>query len=117
MSSCIFCKIIKGEIPAKNVFENDHAVVIQDVQPQAPIHWLVLPRTHVGSLNDLDEKTRAEIMPQLFAAADQAATAQGLRDKGYRTVINNQALAGQTVFHLHMHVLAGSTKPLGHFGE
>ena len=117
MSSCIFCKIIKGEIPSTKVLETEDAVVINDIQPQAPVHWLVVPRHHVASLNDLDEKSRASILPQLYAAADLAATAQGFRGQGYRTVINNQRLAGQTVFHLHMHVLAGSPEPLGHFGE
>jgi histidine triad (HIT) family protein len=117
MSSCIFCKIIKGEIPSAKVLETEDVLVIKDIQPQAPVHWLVVPRHHVASLNDMDEKSRAAILPRLFDAADRAATAQGFKDKGYRTVINNQALAGQTVFHLHMHVLAGSQKPLGHFGE
>jgi histidine triad (HIT) family protein len=117
MSSCIFCKILKGEIPAAKVHETEHAIVIKDIQPQAPMHWLVIPRHHVASLNDLDDRTRVEILPSLYAAADAAANAQGIRDKGYRTVINNQSLAGQTVFHLHMHVLTGSSKALGHFGE
>src|SRR4051812_48943075 len=114
MSDCLFCKIISGSIPAKKLAEDANAIAIADIQPQAPLHALILPRQHVASLNDMTEADRAKLLPQLYALADKLVDEKGLRARGYRTVINNQSDAGQTVYHLHMHVLAGAA--LGHFG-
>lgn len=114
MPDCLFCKIIKGTIPAKKLAETDDAIAIADIQPQAPLHALIIPKRHVSSLNDMSDEDRQAILPQLYALADKLVVAKGVREAGYRTVINVNRDAGQTVFHLHMHVLAGS--PLGHFG-
>ncbi|MBI3542904.1 MAG: histidine triad nucleotide-binding protein [Deltaproteobacteria bacterium] len=108
MSDCLFCKIIDGKIPAKRLAESDAAIAIADITPQAPVHALVLPRKHVASLNDLTDADRRAIMPALYELADRLVAEKGLRETGYRTVINNGADGGQTVFHLHMHVLAGA---------
>lgn len=110
---CIFCKIIAGQIPAARLAETEDAIAIADISPQAPVHALVIPKTHVASLNDLTPKDREYILPKLYAVADALAQSKGFRQNGYRTVINNQAQAGQTVFHLHMHVLAGTNLKSG----
>jgi histidine triad (HIT) family protein len=115
MKDCLFCKIISGSIPAQKIAESESAIAIADIQPQAPFHALVLPRRHVASLNDMTEQDRKELLPQMYALADSLALEKGYDKSGYRTVINNQADAGQTVFHLHLHVLAGTK--LGHFGS
>ena len=105
MTDCIFCRIASGEVDADIVLETEHAVVIRDAHPQAPIHLLVLPRVHVATLND----AAFELVAQLYAAARGAAAQLGFADRGYRTVINVLREGGQTVWHLHLHVLAGRT--------
>jgi len=115
MADCIFCKIISGSIPAKKLAESEHAIAIADIQPQAPTHALIIPKRHVATLNDMTATDRRDVLPALYDLAEQLAEEKGFRENGYRTVINNQAEAGQTVFHLHMHVLAG-TKLKGGFG-
>ncbi|MGE4231746.1 MAG: HIT family protein [Bacteriovoracia bacterium] len=115
MNDCIFCKIAEGEIPAAKIVETESGFVIPDISPQAPMHLLVVPKLHVPSLNDLTEQERASILPMLYDLADIAAQEKGFKSTGYRTVINNQPDAGQTVFHLHMHVLGGG-KLRGTFG-
>ncbi|MBI3558095.1 MAG: histidine triad nucleotide-binding protein [Deltaproteobacteria bacterium] len=107
-SDCIFCKILDGKIPSTRLAESDLAVAIADITPQAPVHALIIPRKHVASLNDLTAADRREILPALYDLADQLARDKGVRETGYRTLINNGESAGQTVFHLHMHVLAGA---------
>jgi histidine triad (HIT) family protein len=104
--NCLFCRIIAREIPAEFVKEDDQAVVITDVNPQAPIHLLVIPREHLESLNDAAQKDEA-LLGHLLRVAAQVANAAGLEESGYRTVINTGAGAGQSVFHLHVHVLGG----------
>ena len=106
--NCIFCKIISGEIPSKKIFENENFFAFNDVSPQAPQHILIVPKKHFSSLNDLDDSLREKVLPGLYSVADTVAQELNFRIRGYRTVINNQSEAGQTVFHLHMHVLAGS---------
>ena len=108
MADCIFCKILDGKIPSKRLAESDMAIAIADITPQAPLHALILPKKHVASLNDLTAADRREILPALYELADQLARDKGLLESGYRTVINNGESAGQTVFHLHMHVLGGA---------
>ena len=104
--NCLFCRIIAREIPAEFVKEDDQAVVITDVNPQAPTHLLVIPREHLESLNDAAQKDET-LLGHLLRVAAQVATAAGLEESGYRTVINTGAGAGQSVFHLHVHVLGG----------
>ena len=114
-TNCLFCKILEGTITSEKIVENENCIVIRDIQPQAPTHLLCIPKTHVASLNDLTDAQRHSILPTLFQIADEAATKLGFRKNGYRTVFNNQAQAGQTVFHLHLHILTGAN--LGKFGE
>lgn len=102
---CLFCQIVAQEIPAELVHQDERAVVIRDLNPQAPTHLLVLPRAHLESLDDAAQKDEA-LLGHLLRVAARVANAAGLPD-GYRTVINNGAGAGQSVFHLHIHVLGG----------
>lgn len=115
MPDCIFCKIIDGKIPSKKLAESDDAIAIQDITPQASLHALIIPKKHVASLNDLCAEERREILPELYDLADQLVRDNGVRESGYRTVINTGPHAGQTVFHIHMHVL-GSDQLKGGFG-
>jgi histidine triad (HIT) family protein len=103
---CIFCKIVAGEIPAAKIFEDDRAVVFRDINPQAPTHALVIPRAHVASLNEASENDEA-LLGHLLLVAARVARDAGHAEGGYRTVINTNADAGQTVFHIHVHVLGG----------
>jgi histidine triad (HIT) family protein len=103
---CIFCKIVAGEIPAKLVYEDERAVAFRDINPQAPTHALVIPRAHVASLNDAGEADEA-LLGHLLRVAARVAADEGHSETGYRTVINNGVGAGQTVFHIHVHVLGG----------
>ena len=108
MKDCIFCKIVAGSIPSKKLGESEHLIAISDIQGQAPFHALIIPKVHKSSLNDLDSADRAKFLPEMYSLADELASKSGFREQGYRTVINNQSMAGQTVFHLHMHVLSGA---------
>jgi histidine triad (HIT) family protein len=102
--SCLFCRIVRGEIPAKIVREDEHTVAFRDIDPKAPTHVLVIPRQHVATLN---EATDAEALGRLLLAARDVAAAEGIAESGYRTVLNCGAGAGQTVFHVHLHLLGG----------
>ena len=106
MSNCIFCKIIAGEIPAEKLYEDDNVLAFRDIQAQAPLHALIIPKRHIATINDL-QSDNAELIGQMFLAAKQIAKAEGYAESGYRTVMNCGEAAGQTVFHLHLHVLAG----------
>ena len=101
---CLFCRIVRKEIPARLVADNECCVAFHDVNPQAPFHVLVIPRQHVASL---DEATDALLLGQLVTTAAQVAREQGVAGSGYRTVVNTGADAGQTVHHIHVHVLGG----------
>jgi len=101
---CLFCRIVRKEIPAKLVLENEHVMAFRDINPQAPVHVLVIPREHVASLN---EATDSEMIGRLTLAAAEIAKREGVAESGYRTVINTNRDAGQTVFHLHLHLLGG----------
>jgi histidine triad (HIT) family protein len=103
---CIFCKIVAGEIPAAKIFEDGRAVVFRDINPQAPTHALVIPRAHVASLDEAGEGEEA-LLGHLLLVAARVAREGGLAASGYRTVINTGAAAGQTVFHIHVHLLGG----------
>ena len=104
--SCLFCKIIAGEIPAARVYEDDQVIAFNDINPQAPMHVLVVPKWHVATLNDLSEADDALVGAMVRVAA-KVAKDQGHDGRGFRTVFNCNAQAGQTVFHIHLHVLGG----------
>ena len=107
---CLFCKIVAGEIPADIVYESDHAIAFRDINPQAPTHVLVIPRQHIATINDIAEEHQA-LVGSLYTAAREIAAAEGIADEGYRAVMNCNESAGQSVFHIHLHVLGG--KPMG----
>jgi histidine triad (HIT) family protein len=104
MSDCLFCKIVAGEVPATKVDENEQYLAFRDISPQAPTHVLAIPKQHVPSLNHADD---ASLLGGLLLFARDVARAEGLGDDGYRVVVNTNAGAGQTVFHIHAHVLGG----------
>src|SRR5262245_17059842 len=106
MSSCLFCKIVAGEIPASKVYEDDRLIAFNDINPQAPMHVLVVPREHVASLNDLSPANDG-IVGEMVRRGAAIAAERGFAERGYRTVFNCNAEAGQTVFHIHLHVLGG----------
>jgi histidine triad (HIT) family protein len=105
-SDCLFCKILAGDIPADIIFESDDAIAFRDINPQAPTHALIIPRKHVATINDLEEGDEA-LVGNLFLAAKSIAADEGIAAAGYRVVMNCNAAAGQTVFHLHLHLLGG----------
>ncbi len=104
--SCLFCRIIAGEIPGKFLYQDDRLVVLQDINPQAPLHALVVPRTHIASLNELAADDDG-LVGEMVRRAAAVAREHGVADRGYRTVFNCNSEAGQTVFHIHLHVLGG----------
>ena len=106
MEDCLFCKITAGMIPCTEVFSDENFLAFRDIDPQAPTHILVIPRRHVGGLAELKE-TEATLADGLLTTAVQVAAAEGLNDKGYRFVINQGQEGGQTVGHLHLHILGG----------
>jgi histidine triad (HIT) family protein len=103
-ADCLFCRIVRREIPATIVHEDDDCIAFRDIGPQAPTHILVIPRQHVSTLDEVSEPL---LIGRLMTAAAQVARKEGIVESGYRTVINTNAGAGQTVFHLHVHVLGG----------
>jgi histidine triad (HIT) family protein len=105
-ADCLFCRIVSGEVPGDFVHVDERAVAIRDVNPQAPTHLLVIPRDHLESLDDASQRDEA-LLGHLLRVAARVANAAGLAEDGYRTVINNGSGAGQSVLHLHVHVLGG----------
>ena len=101
---CLFCKIVRREIPAKLVYEGHDCIAFRDIDPKAPVHVLVVPRAHVGSLNEASD---ASMIGGLALVAADIARQEGIAESGYRTVFNTNRDAGQTVFHLHLHLLGG----------
>ncbi len=106
MNDCLFCKIIGGEIPGRFVLQDHELVVIRDINPQAPLHVLIIPRRHIETLNDLTPHDDA-LIGAMFRTAAAIAKEHGYADRGYRTVFNTNREAGQSVFHVHLHLLAG----------
>ena len=106
MSDCIFCKIVAGEIPSKKVYEDDDVFAFHDIHPAAPVHFMIIPKQHVASLNECNE-THAAILGKILLLAPKLAKQQGLND-GFKTAINTGKGGGQLVFHLHVHVLGGN---------
>ncbi len=103
---CLFCKIARKEIPSKTVFEDDELYAFHDINPGAPVHVLVVPKRHIVGLADATAEDQ-ELLGKLLASAKRVADATGIRESGFRTVFNSGPDAGQSVFHLHMHVLGG----------
>jgi len=107
MNDCIFCRIIKGEIPSKKVYEDEHTYAFEDLDPKAPVHVLVIPKKHIRGLKEA-EAIDAEIVGRCHLAAALIAKQRGVED-GYRTVLNVGPGAGQSVFHMHVHLIGGRT--------
>lgn len=105
-ASCVFCKIIRGEIPSRRIHEDDEIVAFEDANPQAPTHTLVVPRMHIPTLNDLGPEHEA-LIARIVLAAQRLAASKGLAERGYRLVWNCLEEAGQSVFHIHLHLLGG----------
>lgn len=103
---CLFCKIADKTIPADIVYEDDRVVAFRDVTPQAPTHILIIPRQHIATLNDLDEGNH-ELIGHILCTAKTIAATEGLTEDGYRVVMNCNSHGGQTVFHIHLHLLGG----------
>jgi histidine triad (HIT) family protein len=106
MSDCLFCKIIAGAIPGQLVYEDKDVVAFKDISPQAPLHVLIVPRQHIATLNDLGPNSD-DLIGAMVRRAAALAKQHGYSERGYRTVLNCNRDAGQTVFHIHLHLLAG----------
>lgn len=106
MSECLFCKIADGEIPAKIVFEDERVVAFEDIQPQAPVHILIIPRKHIPTVLDITEEDQ-ELVGYMHMVANHIAGERSLSENGFRLVTNCRESAGQAVFHLHIHLLGG----------
>jgi histidine triad (HIT) family protein len=112
-ADCIFCKIVEGSIPSTKVYEDDQVLAFNDINPQAPVHVLVIPKKHLRSIHDVTAEDTA-MLGRLFAAVQRVAEEKGIAETGYRVLTNCGKDAGQVVFHLHFHVMGG--KPLGRMG-
>ena len=106
MDSCIFCKIISGEIPCNKVYEDEKVLAFDDIHPMAPVHVIIIPKDHIPTLMDV-ELGNMEVLTSLYAAAQIIAEIKDVDQKGFRTVINCNEEGGQVIFHLHMHLLGG----------
>jgi histidine triad (HIT) family protein len=106
MADCLFCKIIAGQIPSTIVHQDEELVAFKDVNPQAPLHVLIVPRRHIATINDLSPQDDV-LVGSMFRRAAALAKQHGYADRGYRTVFNTNREAGQSVFHIHLHLLAG----------
>lgn len=106
MTDCIFCKMASGDMDADIVLEDEEVVAFRDINPQAPTHVLIIPRKHIPTINDLSGDDAA-LVGKLFMAAKEVAQREGIDETGFRTVMNCQEGAGQSVFHIHLHVLGG----------
>lgn len=110
MQDCLFCRIVRGEIPSKKVYEDDDILAFHDIRPQGAVHFLIIPKTHVDSLYEAD-MTHQRVLGKMLALAGELARKEGARD-GFRTIINTGRVGNQEVYHLHIHVIAGP-EPLG----
>lgn len=111
MDECIFCKIIKGEIPSKKLYEDDKIIAFYDIKPEAPIHFLVVPKEHIESVNALNEEN-SDVIAHIFKIINKLVKEEKIADSGYRIINNCGKDGGQTVKHLHFHVLGGKTLPI-----
>jgi histidine triad (HIT) family protein len=105
---CLFCKIVNGDLAADIVYENDTLIAFRDIDPKAPTHILLIPRRHIATMNDLQDGDES-LSGELLLAATRIAADEGLADEGYRVVMNCNAAAGQSVFHIHLHLMGGRT--------
>jgi len=105
-NDCLFCRIVDGNLSADIVYENDSLIAFRDINPKAPTHILLIPRRHIATMNDLEDGDKA-LVGELFVAAARIAADEGLADDGYRVVMNCNAAAGQSVFHIHLHLMGG----------
>lgn len=103
---CLFCKIINGEIPSEKVYEDDYVYAFNDISPTAPVHVLIVPKKHISTLNDISD-CDFELIGRIYNAAKIIAKEKGIDEEGYRVVTNCNKNAGQTVFHIHFHLLGG----------
>ena len=110
MSECIFCRIARGEIPSKKVYEDDEIFAFHDINPIAPVHFMIVPKLHIPSLMEVD-MSHQMLLGRMLAKANDLARSQGL-DEGFRTIINSGRIGHQEVYHLHVHILGGP-EPLG----
>lgn len=106
MGDCVFCKMVAGYIPSDTVFETEDLIAFHDIHPQAPVHILVVPRRHISTLNDV-KLTDAALIANMYQAAQQVAKQERIAEAGYRLVMNCNSDGGQTVFHIHLHLLGG----------
>lgn len=106
MEGCLFCNIIKGEIPSSKVYEDDYVYAFNDISPVAPVHVLIIPKKHISRLDEINEENSIYVA-KIFEAAAKIAKESGLNERGYRIVSNCGEAAGQTVFHIHYHLLGG----------
>jgi len=110
---CIFCKIIKGEIPSTKLYEDDELLAFEDINPVAPVHFLVIPKEHIEVLDDVEER-HAPMLGRMLQVATKLAKEKGVGETGYRQIINCREQAGQVVFHLHLHIIGGRAMgPMG----
>lgn len=106
MEDCLFCKIIKGDIPSKKAYEDENVYAFWDIAPTAPVHILVIPKKHIATLNDVNGEN-ADVIAKIYEAIPKIAKENGIAEDGYRVVSNCNQAAGQTVFHIHFHLLGG----------
>ena len=106
MEDCLFCKIIKGDIPSTKVYEDEFVYAFKDINPEAPVHILVVPKKHIKSVNEIEEIDE-NLIGKIFLAIEKIAKEQGVAEQGYRVISNCGKDAGQTVMHLHFHILGG----------
>lgn len=105
MSDCIFCRIVRGEIPSRKIYEDDDIFAFHDIKPQRPVHFMIIPKAHIATLYDAD-MSHQMVLGKLLAKAGDLARGEGLTD-GFRTIVNTGRIGGQEVYHLHIHILGG----------
>mgnify|MGYP003319580899 FL=1 len=106
MNECLFCNMVSGAIPCDKVYENEYVLAFRDIDPKAPTHILIIPKKHITTLNEINENDQ-DLLGELLLTAKKIAKDEGIDTSGYRTVINCNSDGGQTVFHIHMHLLGG----------
>ena len=106
MNECLFCKMVSGVIPCDKVHENEHVLAFRDIDPKAPTHILIIPKKHITTLNEIN-KSDQDLLGELLLTAKKIAKDEGINTSGYRTVFNCNSDGGQTIFHIHMHLLGG----------
>ncbi|MCU0662744.1 MAG: histidine triad nucleotide-binding protein [Myxococcota bacterium] len=104
--NCIFCKIVAGQIPSQKVYEDEHLLAFEDIHPQAPVHVLVIPKTHVPTLDDAAPE-HGELLGRMMLVGAEVARVKGVAHTGYRSIVNCRESSGQVVFHLHLHIMGG----------